>query len=202
MGVTQTLISQGVKPSGAVGRLVAWTMPLMFRSVYAEIAKLLDLRPDDDVLDVACGSGVFLHRYAAHVRRIAGLDHSDVQVRMARRQLRDRIRAGSAEIVQGDSAALPWADGTFSAVTCNCIGCFAEPLRSVQEMRRVLRPGGRLVLSIDFQPDAETARRSEQRWGLPAWTDDELRGLMDRAGFPQVSVSRDRSTLFVRAARE
>ncbi len=201
MGVTQVLVSQGVKPSGPLGWLVAWTMPLMFRSLHARVARLLEMQPDDDVLDVACGSGAFLHKYAAHVRRIAGLDHSDVQVRIARRQNRERIRAGTAEIVQGDSAALPWADGTFSAVTCNCIGCCAEPLRSMQEMHRVMRPGGRLVLSIDLQPDAETARKAERKWGLHTWTADEFRGLMDKAGFPQVSVWRDKTTLFARAAK-
>lgn len=199
--IMQTLVAQGVKPSGPLGWLVAWSMPLFFGSLYREVARLLDLRPDDEVLDVACGSGVFLHRYAGAARRIAGLDHSEVQIQLAQRLNQARIRAGAAEFVQGDSAALPWGDGSFSAVTCNCLDCFAQPLRSLQEMHRVLRPGGRLVLSIDFQPDAASARKAERRWALPAWTEDELRHLMADAGFPQVSRSHDKSTLFAKAVK-
>ena len=201
MGITQTLVSQGVKPTGAVGWLVAWTMPLLFRSLYAKVARLLDLQPEDEVLDVACGSGVFLQRYASHVRAIAGLDHSEMQIEMARRRNRARIAAGTAEIVRGDSAALPWENDRFSAVTCNCLGCFAEPLRSLKEMNRVLRRGGRAVLSIDFYLDEERARKAERKWGLPTWTEAELRKIMDEAGFSQHSISHDKTTMFVKAVK-
>lgn len=107
----------------------------------------------------------------------------------------------TAEIVQGDAATLPWADNAFSAVTCNCLGCFAEPLRSVREMCRVVRPGGRVVLSIELQPDAETAHASERQWGPAAWTEPERRSLMAEAGFPHVSVSRGRTATVVLAVK-
>jgi len=202
MGVARVLTSQGVKPTGLVGHVVAWTMPLLFRSLYGKVARMLDLQPEDDVLDVACGSGVFLQKYAAQAHRIAGLDHSEVQIRLARQRHRARIDAGTAEIVQGDSAALPWEDNSFSAVTCNCLGCFAEPLRSLKEMNRVLRPSGRVVLSVDFYPDDETAQKAGQKWGLPTWTAAGLRKLMDDAGLSQISVARDKAVVFAKAIRE
>jgi SAM-dependent methyltransferase len=201
MGLTRRLTELGVKPSGPLGWVVAWTMPLMFRSVYAGIARRLDLRPDDDVLDVACGSGAFLQQYAAGSRRVAGLDHSGIQVGMARDRLRARIDAGTAEIVRGDSAALPWADDAFSAVTSDCVGCFARPVRSLEEMRRVLRPGGRMVLSVDYYPDEAAARKAERQWGLPTWTEAGLRAILDEAGFADVTLEREGSTLFATAAR-
>jgi SAM-dependent methyltransferase len=202
MGIAQALTAQGVKPSGVFGWVTAWTMPLLFRSLYAKVARVLDLQPEDEVLDVACGSGVFLRRYGAGARRIAGIDHSGIQVRIARQQHRKRIAAGTAEIVRGDSAALPWGDATFSAVTCNCIGCFAQPLQSAREMHRVLRPGGRLVLAVDFYPDEESARRAEQKWGLPTWTEAEARTMLADAGFTDVSVSHDGAVTLARATKE
>ena len=144
MGIRKMLASQGVKPRGHFGRIMVLffdpLLRLLAEKLYRKISGLLNLQLEDDVLDVACGSGMFLKKHASHVHRIAGMDHSDVQIRMARRRNRERITAGTAKIVVGDSAALPWEDNSFAAVTCNCIGCFAEPQRSLQEMYRVLRP--------------------------------------------------------------
>jgi SAM-dependent methyltransferase len=202
MGIVQTLTAQGVEPTGALGWLTAWTMPLLFRSTYAKVARLLDVRSDDDVLDVACGSGAFLEKYGGGAHRIAGLDHSEIQVRLARRRNRERIAAGTAEIAQGDSAALPWDDASFSAVTCNCLGCFAQPVPALREMDRVLRPGGRVVLAIDFYPDEASARKAERRWGLPTWTDAEARSMVAEAGFIEVAVHRAGNVTLVRATKE
>ena len=202
MGITQTLASQGANPHGPLGWITAWIMPLLSDRYCGDLARLLDLQPEDDVLDVACGSGVFLHKRAAHVRHVAGVDQSGIQIRMARKRNRERIAAGTADIVQGDSTTLPWEDNRFSAVTCNCLGCFAEPLRSLKEMNRVLRPGGRAVLGFDFYPDDEKARKAEQKWGLPTWTEGELRRMMDDAGFSKTSISHDKTTTFVMAVKQ
>ena len=145
-------------PTGRVGRLAAWSMPVMFRPLYAAMARSLDLRPEDEVLDVACGSGVFLHRHAGQARRIAGLDHSAIQIDLALDENRDRVFEGTAEFVVGDVAALPWGDGEFSVVTSNCVECFDEKIQpAIAEMYRVLRPGGRAVVADDFEERMQAA---------------------------------------------
>jgi ubiquinone/menaquinone biosynthesis C-methylase UbiE len=101
-------------PSGPLGWVSShWVMPRFHAQIYPVLARELKLRPEDDLLEVACGSGVFLADHAPQVRRVAGLDLSSIQVDRARRRLADRIAAGTAEIVHGDAAALPWPDGTF-----------------------------------------------------------------------------------------
>jgi SAM-dependent methyltransferase len=202
VGIKQKVISQGVEPKGALGWVLAWIMPVLSDARCGDLAGLLDLQPEDDLLEVACGSGKFLEERAAHVQYIAGLDHSDIQLKMARKRNWERIAAGTAEIVRGDSAALPWEDDRFSAVTCNCLGCFAQPLESLEEMYRVLRPGGRTVLSIDYYPTEERARRAAEWWGLPTWTEAEVRTMIEAAGFSQSSVSHNKRTLFVKAVKQ
>lgn len=203
--IKQSLYSQGRKPTGALGWIIAWIMPVIFRSLYAKVARLLNLQTEDDVLDVACGSGAFLKGHASHVRCITGLDHSAVEISLAKRSNRGRIAAGTAEFVQGDSAALPWPDNRFTAVTCNCVSCFAEPQLSLAEMRRVLRPGGRAVIVMDARRkegenrSMETDKAGIQFW---AWTEDEVRQMMADAGFSQVSLSYDMKMWFAEALKQ
>ena len=159
-----------------------------------KIARQLDLQLDDNLLEVACGSGIFLKKCTSHARHITGIDHSDIQIKLSRRRNRNWIAAGTAEFVVGDSAALPWKDNRFSAVACNCIGCFADPLRSLKEMHRVLRPGGRVVIAFDYIADEKKTRKFEQtwgKWGLNVWNDAKAAEMMDDAGFPLRSVSND-----------
>ncbi len=203
MGITQTLSSQGRKPTGPLGWVTAWLMPVMFKSLYVKVARRLNLQPEDDVLDVACGSGAFLKKHASHVRRIAGLDHSEIQIRLARRWNRYRVAAGPAEFVAGDATALPWPDDSFSAVTCNCVSCFAEPQRSLQEMHRVLRPAGCAVVVMQgTDKDSEHHPRETDMFGMPIWTEDEVRQMMADAGFSRLSASRDRDMWFVGGVKQ
>jgi ubiquinone/menaquinone biosynthesis C-methylase UbiE len=196
------MASQAADPHGSLGWVTAWIMPPFSDSSCGNLAGALDLQPEDDLLEIACGAGVFLEKRARHVHRIAGIDHSQIQVKMARRRLRDRIAAGTAEIVEGDGAALPWEDAAFSAVACNCIGCFEHPERALAEMYRVLRLEGRIALSIDHHPDEETARETEQRWGLPTWTDAEFCALLHGVGFREIAVSHVKKMTFVKAVKQ
>lgn len=177
-------------PSGPLGWISSnWTMPVLHGPIYPVMARALDLQPDDELLDVACGSGVFLTTQAAHVRYVAGLDLSDIQVSLARRRLDDRIRAGTAEIVTGDAAALPWEDGRFSVVTCmGSVEAFPDPGAALAEMHRVLRPGGRIVVSLGAKIAdwTETHRAMGAVW---IWNEDDARRLVEEAGFAEASVS-------------
>ena len=184
-------------PTGLVGWIVAWAymvfelvLRIVLKKAIRKFDELIDLQPDDYLLDVACGSGVYLQKHASHVHRITGIDLNDIQISLARRRNRKRIAAGTAEIVLGDSAALPWEDNRFSVVYCNCHHCFAELRKSVQEMHRVLRPGGRAVIGFAYNPDEVKARKNEQKWKCHCWTEAEILKMMNDGGFPHVSVDR------------
>lgn len=184
------VVRQLAVPHGAGGWLAALTMPMAHKAFYGPAADLLHLETGDELVEVACGSGVFLDQHARHVSRIAGLDLSEIQVRLAQRKLADLIAAGSAEIVHGDAAALPWADESFSAATCmGSLEYFPDRMAALLEMRRVLRPGGRIVVSYGLDPKAEQFAAETERWGIPNPTEEEARKVVEEAGFSLVSIS-------------
>ena len=135
---------------GPLGPFVARHYAPLYTWLYAAYAKGIGLRPDDEVLDVACGSGVFLAKHANHVQRIAGLDQSRTMIDQAGIENAERVADGTAEFVVGDAAALPWDDDTFSIVTSNDVSCYeAKAPAAIKEMYRVLKPGGRAVVGED-----------------------------------------------------
>jgi demethylmenaquinone methyltransferase/2-methoxy-6-polyprenyl-1,4-benzoquinol methylase len=162
-------------------------------SFYRAIAAELDLRPDDALLDVGCGSAGLLVEQAAHVAYVAGLDASKIQVEMARRRLADRIAVGTGEIVLGDASALPWEDGRFSVVaSLDAVKFFPDPAAALREMVRVLRPGGRAVVTVS---DAATgpvgsAPRSgtQDAWGMWYWSAADARRMGEEAGLDGVTI--------------
>jgi SAM-dependent methyltransferase len=171
----------GNLPGGALGSAInTW----LNGPGYKPIADLLDPRPEDEVLDVACGDGAFLAQYAQPARYVAGLDLYDVKVGLARQRLAERIAAGTAE---GDAAALPWEDSRFSALTCmDAFSFFPDPDRCLREFHRVLRPGGRAVMGIGMQmPEGSEPRRA---FGHLSQNEEDVRRMVEAAGF-EVSMA-------------
>jgi SAM-dependent methyltransferase len=152
------------------------------------MAEALDLQPDDEVLDVGCGSGAFLAQHAGRVRRVAGIDLSDIQIDLARRHLADRITAGAAEIVHGDASVLPWPDDSFTAVTCMAaFEVFPDPAQVLAEVFRVLRPGGRAVMTIGERVPAGT--QTERRWeAMWVWSEEDVVRMVEQVGFTDVTL--------------
>lgn len=128
--------------AGAYGR--SRLLPSLQKKALAELRP----RPGDRVLDVACGAGGLVAEVAPHVERAIGIDLSDGMLEIARsRWLSTDSQPGNLEFLQGPSDALPFADGSFTALVCTtALHHFPDPQRSIEEMARVLSPGGRLVL--------------------------------------------------------
>jgi ubiquinone/menaquinone biosynthesis C-methylase UbiE len=152
------------------------------------MAEALDLQPDDEVIDVGCGSGAFLAQRAGQVRRVAGIDLSDIQINLAQRHLADRISAGTADIVHGDASVLRWPDGSFAAVTCMAaFEVLPDPAQVLAEASRVLRPGGRAVMTIGERVPA--GAQTEHRWeAIWVWSEDDVVRMVEQAGFTDVSL--------------
>src|SRR5207244_1445838 len=113
-------------------------------------ARETGLRQGGSALDVACGSGKLtaeLARIAGPTGRVVGLDFSPEMLAIARRQHPD------IEFIEGDAQNLPFEDGSFDAVTIAFgLRNLADPVRGLDEMRRVLTQGGKAVVLEFVKP--------------------------------------------------
>ena len=103
------------------------------------------IQPGDTVLDAACGTGdLALADLRAGAARVVGVDFSEQMLERAAR------KSSAIEWVQGDLCKLPFADGSFQAVTIGFgLRNVADKEDALRELRRVLAPGGRLgILEI------------------------------------------------------
>jgi demethylmenaquinone methyltransferase/2-methoxy-6-polyprenyl-1,4-benzoquinol methylase len=119
---------------------------------WRKLAAAAVVRSGDRVLDAACGTGdLALADLAAGASRVTGLDFSEPMLERARRKTAKQ--ASVFDWVQGDMLALPFADATFDAATVGFgVRNVADLELALRELRRVLRPGGRLAILEITQP--------------------------------------------------
>jgi arsenite methyltransferase len=118
--------------------------------------ELIALAAGERLLDVGSGPGTSAILAAREFGCAAsGIDYGAGGVRAAKEAADAEGLSDRVSFVAGDAGALPFANGQFDAVLCECsLSVFPEKDRAVAEMRRVLRPGGRVAISdVVAEPD-------------------------------------------------
>ncbi|MFP8952185.1 class I SAM-dependent methyltransferase [Natrialbaceae archaeon A-arb3/5] len=181
-------------------------VPPIFAPWADRLIETVEVREGDRVLDVACGTGIVARHAASRVDTsgsVVGLDSNDGMLAVAAEATAEV--QPSIEWRQGDATDLPFSDEAFDVVCCQqALQFFDDPGAAVEEMRRVLTPGGRIALSswrsLDYQPayvvlaDAlerhiSTEAGEMMRTPFPAWDGEDLRALVQEAAFDNVTVT-------------
>lgn len=121
------------------------------------------LPPDAVVADVGTGTGFVLHGLMAHAAEGVGFDESPDMLAVARRHFADHPRV---RFERAEGQSLPAADNTFDAVFANMYLHHApDPAVAIAEMVRVLKPGGKLVITdLDTHAQAWMREAMADRW--------------------------------------
>jgi len=171
--------------------------------------ELVGAGPGDVLIDLACGTGDLAELAAARGARVVGTDFAGEMLRAA------RARTGEIPFAQGDGAALPFASGAATVLTCGfALRNFVSLPEVLGEMARVLAPGGRLALIEVDRPGSSVIRAGHSLYfdrvvpKLGAWLSDrdayaylpqstsylpeasELRALLEARGFERVAKRR------------
>ena len=118
-------------------------------------------RTHGEVLEVAIGTGLNLAFYPEAVVRLTGVDLSPAMLGIARQRAREL--GMEVDLREGDAQSLPFPDESFDTIVCTLSLCnIPDDRKAVAEMKRVLRPGGRLLL-LDHVRAASRVGRAVQR---------------------------------------
>ena len=190
-------------------------VPLIGAPLAADLIEAAALRPDERVLDVACGTGVVTRLAAQRVTgkgSVAGLDLNPGMLAVARSSTPPGVRIDWYET---NVEATPLPDGALEVVLCQMgLQFFANKLGALREIRRILAPGGRLVLNVPgpipplFEILSDAIVRHVHPQGaivhivFSLHDAAELRELMTSAGFRDVDVRTTRKPLRLPPPRE
>jgi len=198
MGLFNAIGKQLQHPRGLFGRALFTWMTASTIAHARWTADLLDVQPDDDVLEVGFGNGanIALLTQRASTGCVAGAEISETAIEMASKRNARAISEGRVKLHQAAGGTLPFDDGAFDkACTVATVYVIADPGAVFREMHRVLKPNG--LAAVTF-PVRENFMRFK-----PARTEGfHLHGLADLeaafrdAGFVETRTERNDTVRF------
>lgn len=198
MALVNAIGKQLQHPRGLFGKALFTWMTTKTIAHARWTADLLDVQPDDDVLEVGFGNGANIELLAqrASKGRVAGAEVSETAIEMASKRNARAISEGRVQLHQAAGGALPFDDGTFDkACTVATVYVIADPSAVFREMHRVLKPNG--LAAVTF-PVREKFMRFK-----PAGTEGfhlhelaDLEAAFREAGFIELRTERNDAVRF------
>lgn len=162
------IISQFGQPRGPLGALAGKIMARSNQERNNWLISLLDVQPADNLLEIGYGPGTAIQQVAGIAKDgiVAGIDHSETMLRQASRLNATTIQAGRVKLLHGSVETIPFEDNTFDKVyTSNSIQFWPEPIENLKQLRRVMKPGGRIAIALQprwAKTDAEVETVAEE----------------------------------------
>ncbi len=178
------------KPEGEYGREVGEKMNEGNRYINESTIRELSVGPGDSILEVGMGNGFFVKDILsvdASVR-YAGCDFSADMIEESVRRNKNYIEEGRARFVEGNVESLPFEDGSFNkAFTINTLYFWENREKALSEFRRVLKPGGKLLIAI--RPKANMEQIPFTQYGFSLFSKEDLSALLTANGFKVINTT-------------
>ena len=194
MGLLKSFFNQCARPEGSLGRAMLCFMNYTHAPLTNWGLKLVNVQDGWTMLDVGCGGGFTIRRLLKRSKdaQVYGIDISEESVTKAR-QVNAEVLDKQVYVTQGSAEQLPYNDEMFDLVTAVETVYFWPNLPDcLQEVRRVLKSGGKFAIMVEVVD-------SDSKWtsivdGMTAYTPEQLKTLLDDAGFIQTEIHRKKPT--------
>ena len=175
-------------PSGLFGRFIGNGMAK--RNVFDAqwTISLLDIQPHHRILEIGFGPGVSTQMASEKASKgfVAGIDHSKTMVQAASQRNANAIQSGRMELKHSEVASLPYPDKSFDiAFSLHSIYFWQIPVDCLREIKRVLKPGGLLAITIQpkdmWKPTVDTSI-------MTLYFGKDLASLFSDAGYRNIRI--------------
>ncbi len=182
------------EPAGMFGRLLIRAMNISHYQMTDWGLGHLSIRKQDTILDIGCGGGGAIHKLAKKATggKVYGVDPSNESVMVSRKTNKHFVQMGRVDIQLSSVSRLPFSDRMFDLVTAvNTHNYWPDLVKDLQEILRVLKPGGKLVIIGSVYKGGMRDKRNQKfadliKIAFPSI--NELRELFLKAGYTEVQL--------------
>lgn len=204
------LIVNARKPEGELGDKLLERMNRSHENLAQWVCNQLNIEKNDYILDIGCGGGVNVKRFAEIISddgKVVGLDYSDVSVEKTTKLNEEFIKEGKVEVVEGSVSEMPFDDGTFDMVTgFETIYFWPNFTEDLKEVNRVLKKEGVLCFGNEARhEDGEMDKYDDliDLLDMKIYTDEVLEKSLESAGFKEIELNKnpDNSWICIKAVK-
>ena len=180
--------SQFGNPRGMVGRVCCIIMNVINRAMYVKTVSLINVEPDQKVLDIGYGNGFLLKCLDRKLKpELYGIDISEDMLLAAAKRNRKARGAGRLHLETGDCCDLRFEENTFAAISSiNTVYFWSDTLKGLSEIRRVLLPGACFYNVVYTKEWLDQLSYTQK--GFTKYEPEELVSLGRQAGFTHIEV--------------
>ncbi|WP_295612599.1 class I SAM-dependent methyltransferase [uncultured Methanobrevibacter sp.] len=191
------LIVNARKPVGELGHQILDRMNKSHENMAQWGVSHFDIKEDDLILDIGCGGGRNLERFATQITtgKVVGLDYSEVSVEKSIKLNKKSIDEGKVEVIQGSVSEMPFEDNTFDIITgFETIYFWPDFINDLKEVNRVLKKDGLLFFcneAVYREGEMDKYDDLVELLDMKIYSEDVLKESLQKTGFKDFEAYTD-----------
>ncbi|WPC39594.1 class I SAM-dependent methyltransferase [Clostridium sp. JS66] len=187
-------LNQCMKPNGELGKIVADDMNKSHFELTGWGLEKININPQDIILDIGCGGGRTVNRLASIAKEgeVFGIDYSMDCVKWSKDYNEELIKDGRVEIIHASVEKIPFEDNKFDVISAvETIYFWPDLLQNLKEVKRVLKPSGKLVIICEMYSSEKFKERNDEcvsASNMKIYTPEELKDIVKVAGYSDIKI--------------